>query len=219
VDLTRSIAAALPHPAARVAVVPVESGNDGLLSPAERKRAMGFRFPRRRADWIAGRAAARLALREIGGSEAGGFSVETGPNGEPIVSGASFGVSISHAGGIAAAVAFPSERPIGIDLEPVTAIDPGLATLACNDREQEWLADNESLLRIWTAKEAAVKLTGTGLRVALQQVRIESADPELTELAVGLPASVDGRKTECRVRVISLSHWVAALAWFPKGSQ
>lgn len=219
-DLTRDIAAALPYPAARVAVVPVEGGDDGLLSAAERERAKGFRFPKRRADWTAGRAAAKLALREIAGSDAMDLTVETGPHGEPVVPGAKFGVSITHAGGMAAAVAFPLERPIGIDLEPVTTIDPGLVTLACNDHEQRWLASrpaelaNESLLRIWTAKEAAVKLTGTGLSVPLTRVNVEPITADLTELEMTLPSSTNGSETTCRVRVILIENWVAALAWF-----
>ena len=219
-DITREIVAALPDPAARVAVVPVESGDHRLLSDAERDRANGFRFPKRRGEWTAGRAAAKLALRDIGGPDAADLTVETGPSGEPVVRGSRFGVSITHAGGMAAAVAFPSEHPIGLDLEPVTAIDPGLVTLACSDREQEWLADrpadqaNESLLRIWTAKEAAVKLTGTGLGVPLTQVMVEPISADLTELEVTLPSSKNGGETTCRVRVIPIAGWVAALAWF-----
>jgi 4'-phosphopantetheinyl transferase len=198
-------------------------GDPALLSRSERERAEAFRFPKRKGEWTAGRAAAKLALRAIVGPEVEDLTVETGPSGDPVVTtrrgATSLGVSITHAGGIAAAVAFPLDQPIGIDLEPITAIDPGLATLACNDREQNWLAERagdgyiEALLRIWTAKEAAVKLSKTGLGVPLSQVRIESRDSELTELALRLPAS-DGREAECRVRVVPMPQWVAALAWF-----
>jgi phosphopantetheinyl transferase len=223
-DITRGIAAALPDPAARVAVVPVEVGDEALLSDAERERAGRFRFPKRRGDWTAGRVAAKLALREALGDSAAAeeLTVATGLSGEPVVTAVSFGVSISHAGGMAAAVAFPCDRPIGIDLEPVTAVDPGLATLACNDREHRWLAArpadqiNDSLLRIWTAKEAAVKLTRTGLGVPLARVELDPKDSELTELEVRLPGAVDGSEAVCRVRVISMASWVAALAWFAR---
>ena len=218
--LTRGIAAVLPDPAARVAVVPVNAGGDALLTEAERERAGGFRFAKRKGDWTAGRAAAKLALCDIAGSSPGELTVDTGPSGEPVVRGAGFGVSITHAGGMAAAVAFPRHRPIGIDLEPVVALDPDLASITCNDPEQRWLAErpadraNESLLRIWTAKEAAVKLTGTGLRVPLARVRIEPVEPELHEVAVRLPGA-SGSETSCRVRIVPLDNWIAALAWFP----
>ena len=223
-DITRGITAALPDPRARVAAVPVD-GDPVLLSRSERARADAFRFPKRKGEWTAGRAAAKLALRAMVGDEVEDLTVESGPSGDPVVTTrhgpTTLGVSITHAGGIAAAVAFPLVRPLGIDLEPVTSLDPGLATLACNDREQRWLAERtgdgytEALLRIWTAKEAAVKLSKTGLSVPLTQVRIESRDSELTELVVRLPSPVNGREAECRVRVVPLPHWVAALAWFP----
>jgi 4'-phosphopantetheinyl transferase len=223
-DITRSINAALPDPAARVATVPVDGGNESLLSEPERERAVGFRFPKRKGEWTAGRAAARLALRDLVGSAAEDFTVDTGPAGEPVVKSrsgpAKVGVSISHAGGVAAAVAFPLDRPIGLDLEPIVKLDSGLATLACDDRERGWLAgrspdrSDESLLRIWTAKEAAVKLTGTGLGVPLIQVRIESGDSDFSELQLRVPASAAGGEAHCRARVVTLTDWVAAVAWY-----
>lgn len=224
--------AALPDPAARVAVVAVDADHPPLLSPAERERAAGFRFLKRQREWTGGRIAAKLALIEAGTeprSPAGqDLTVATGPAGEPVVTAVrgehrmSMGVSIAHAGGLAAAVAFPLARPIGLDLEPIAEIDPELAGLACTPRERLLLeqraagADRtEALLRIWTSKEAAVKLTRTGLGVSLSQVQVEPMDPDLTELEVTLPSSVHGAPVSCRVRVIPVPNWIAALAWFP----
>ncbi len=227
--LAHALSAALPDPTARVAVVPVQAGEDGLLSIAERQRAGGFRFPKRKEEWTAGRAAAKLALLDALAEHRGpeDFTVTTGSSGEPVVSTASgssvsFGVSITHAGGLAAAVAFPLDRPLGLDLEPIGTIDPGLATLACTPREQSllerWPAGarrTEALLRIWTVKEAAVKLTRTGLGVPLHQVQVEPLSSGSSEFAVRLPSAPDGKETGCRVRVIVAGEWIAALAWFP----
>jgi 4'-phosphopantetheinyl transferase len=225
--LAEGLQAALPDPEARVAVLPIEEDHGALLSPAEQERAERFRFPKRRREWTAGRAAAKLALRDAsaGFREPGDLTILTDPSGQPRVTNAQgystdFGVSITHAGGVAAALAFPLDRPIGLDLEPVAVLDAGLAILACTEQEQRWLAAcpeklrTEALLRIWTAKEAAVKLTGTGLGVPLTQVRVEPIDLEQTEVRMRLPSS-EGIETGCRVRVRKLGDWIAALAWFP----
>jgi len=229
--LSGMLNAALPDTGARVAVVSVDADPPLVLSVAEWARATGFRFAKRRREWIGGRAAAKLALVQVLGDSsmerARDITVETGPAGEPIVVNghhnplAPFGVSIAHAGGLAAAVAFPLARPIGLDLEPIANIDPELAGLACTPRErllveryEAGLARTEALLRIWTAKEAAVKLTRTGLGVPLLRVTVQPTAAGLTEFEVTLPASVGGASTTCRVRVLRLGRWIASLAWF-----
>ena len=75
--------------------------------------------------------------------------------------------SISHCKeGIAVAI---SEDPIGIDIEAIRAADLSLIERVMNDEERQELIANSPQLRdraftrLWTQKEAVVKMLGTGI--------------------------------------------------------
>jgi len=73
--------------------------------------------------------------------------------------------SISHCKhGIAVAV---SESPIGIDIEHVRTLKPELVTRTMNDDEQQQIFQSEQpeweFTRLWTMKEALLKMRGTGI--------------------------------------------------------
>ena len=73
--------------------------------------------------------------------------------------------SISHCKqGIVVAV---SETPIGIDIEAIRPLNEGLVQKAMNPQEQAQIAAAENpaqeFIRLWTRKEAYVKMQGTGI--------------------------------------------------------
>ena len=73
--------------------------------------------------------------------------------------------SISHCKqGIAVAV---SEMPIGIDIEHIREAKPELVARTMNEKEQAeiWAAQspNIAFTRLWTQKEAVLKMQGTGI--------------------------------------------------------
>ena len=73
--------------------------------------------------------------------------------------------SISHCKyGIAVAV---SETPIGIDIEHIRTVKPELVARTMNEKEQAeiWAAASPDIAftRLWTQKEAVLKLQGTGI--------------------------------------------------------
>lgn len=80
--------------------------------------------------------------------------------------------SISHCkNGIAVAT---SEQPIGIDIESISNHDEGLIKTTMNDCEAAKIhnADNPALefTKLWTQKEAVLKLRGTGITDNLPHV-------------------------------------------------
>jgi 4'-phosphopantetheinyl transferase len=73
--------------------------------------------------------------------------------------------SISHSKqGIAVAI---SDQPIGIDIEAIRPLNEGLVHKAMNPQEQAQIAaatnPAQEFIRLWTRKEAYVKMQGTGI--------------------------------------------------------
>lgn len=106
-----------------------------------------------------GRDPATVAIRyDARGAPRAGTDGPGGGGGVPFV-------SVSARGPLAAFAL--SDRPVGIDLEPLD--DPGPIDAALSAREREALAHLPvqeralSALKLWTAKEACLKAAGTGL--------------------------------------------------------
>lgn len=146
--------------------------SSAFLAPAEAAYFAGLRYLRRQQSFLLGRYAAKLAM-QILLKEANPKSIEIGRGvfEQPVISYLSArapGVTISHCGEIAVALAFPSGHPMGVDIEQ---IDPErLVTIRSqmSQTEQAWArsagADELALSTlIWTAKEALSKALLCGL--------------------------------------------------------
>jgi len=125
-------------------------------------------------------------------------------------------LSISHSHDCTL-LAIATWAPIGIDIEFVDQnIDPDiLLQFFCSNREQEWCKrDRDRLsrfLRLWTAKEACLKLSGTGLSVDPREIECHPEKPEgfFVEWK-------DGSFGPCRVIPIPVGkNYVASLAILP----
>ncbi|THA82202.1 type I polyketide synthase [Streptomyces sp. A0592] len=149
------------------------------LGAAERE-AYERLAPRARAPWLLGRIAAKDALRGLlwDGGAGPVFPAEVpvgnDPAGRPVAEGPltrGFRLSIAHKDRIAVALAHPA-RPVGIDVEAVTADPDALVRIALGPDElrlAEGLAAHGdrglpgALTALWCAKEAAAKADGGGL--------------------------------------------------------
>ena len=107
---------------------------------------------------------ARMALArsaELSGIRLG--ELEKDEKGVPLPSAGNYW-SISHKPLYVAGVV--SDRPVGIDIEQIHEINPALYRKVAG--EDEWmLGDGRSIdlfFRFWTAKEAVIKVRGTGIR-------------------------------------------------------
>ena len=92
--------------------------------------------------------------------------------------------SISHCKtGIAVAV---SEKPIGIDIEAIRTLKPELMRKTMSPNEQQRITSStkpeEEFIRLWTQKEALVKLQGTGIITDLHHILDDIQDIVWTEI-------------------------------------
>jgi 4'-phosphopantetheinyl transferase EntD len=124
------------------------------LFPEERP-AVATAVPSRRAEFAAGRAAARLALAAIGQPAT---ALPSGPQRQPLWP-AGIAGSIAHAAGFAIAVARRG-APLGVDIEEDAPISPDLWPLICQPDELAALplGDRGTYVRhVFSAKEAIYK--------------------------------------------------------------
>lgn len=102
------------------------------------------------------------ALRQAGAED---LTLSYSPQGKPCLArqqGVHF--SLSHSG--AAAVCAVADRPVGVDVERLRAVNGALAGRVLTAEEQAWLAaqsDPAAFWTLWTRKESYLKLTGEGL--------------------------------------------------------
>ncbi|MCC6869229.1 MAG: acyltransferase domain-containing protein [Burkholderiales bacterium] len=149
----------------------------------------GIKKLQRERQWLLGRIAAKDAVRRLVRERGGAHlfpievAIDTGPNGEPLVgvpSGADVRVSIAHKDAIGVALAAEGVTP-GIDIEKIEARGEGFAGIAFSPAELVLVTGgdrDETLTRLWAAKEAAGKAAGTGLAHAPKRFVVEALDGE-----------------------------------------
>jgi 4'-phosphopantetheinyl transferase len=145
-----------------------------LLDPAERERRSALRRAEDQARFTVAAALLRLAAGRRLGTPAGGLTVDRTcddcgrPHGRPRLPGTGLAASISHSGD-RVAVALSDTAAVGVDVEQVRPV--GIEQLAGHVLgEQEAAATLAEFFCYWTRKEAVVKATGDGLRMALPKV-------------------------------------------------
>ncbi len=162
----------------------------GWLSPREEELLGALGFPARRRKWLLGRAAAKRLVRELLAPDAppeSAITILNRPSGEPYVvledrAPWQRPISISHRSelGLAATVVDHDLR-IGADLETIEPRDLALVRQFFTDAEARLVEGAGAqghlcLARIWSAKEAALKLLGLGLRADTRAVSVLPRD-------------------------------------------
>jgi 4'-phosphopantetheinyl transferase len=149
-----------------------------LLGPTEFAYFSTLSSGRRRHGYLLGRYAAKLALRGLlQESDFRIIEIGRGVFDQPIVLFAQkqgWGVTISHTGSLAFALAFPAGHPMGIDAERIdsSCIETILSQLS--EQEIEWIENAnvehkpELATALWTSKEALSKILCTGLTSPLK---------------------------------------------------
>ena len=139
-----------------------------LLSPAERERYAAEARPR---EFLAGRALLRGLAGELLGIAADEVALSAtcadcgGPHGAPVIAGTDLRVSLSHADGLAVAVARRGAA-VGVDVERSVLPAERLAAIGT--------LTGRASVRHWTRVEAVLKADGRGLRVDPSLVVIDT---------------------------------------------
>lgn len=96
-------------------------------------------------------------------------------NGKPLVDGVYF--NLSHSGDVV--ICAVSEKPVGCDIEQIKDAPKQVAERSFSEDEKAYLEQfsgetyNREFFRLWTKKESYLKMTGTGIRVPLDTLKIE----------------------------------------------
>ena len=169
-----------------------------VLTPRERQTFRERSLPEpRRLEWLAGRTAAKDAVRQFVRRHYGlsllpaDIDIVQDEHGKPSAAGVWTkdvphlpALSISHSGGIAAAVVADGSdgRSIGIDIQEIRELKPDFEGLLLDAEEKQFLLTvpqrdrGEWLLRTWSAKEAIAKALGRGLVEGPFSVKLVNVD-------------------------------------------
>lgn len=160
---------------------------DEFLSDDEKKQAAGFQFAAKKEGFLLGRLAAKRALGALlEEPDLRQIEIRSGIYGQPLVQhprAGSVEVTISHSHGLAVALAYRAEVPMGVDLETVSAVSAPaiIGELGASPAEFTWLTTSgvdeaTACCVLWSAREALGKALKTGLNsplgiLALSEIR------------------------------------------------
>lgn len=176
------------------------------LSLAERAALARLKIDKRRREWLMGRWAGRLAALAALGEQAAPLHILPDEDGRPRVTfigdeaekaAHAPSLSLSHAAGVAFAVADPKGRPTGCDVEAIEVRSDAFVSDYFLPEERAAVRAAAPELRpvvanlIWSAKESALKVMGVGLRADTRSVCVEMAGP-LTPRGRWSPLVVQG---------------------------
>lgn len=145
-----------------------------LLSEDERAHADKFHSVTARAAFVMGRSGVRRAAAIYTGIEPQDLVVAPSSSGKPHFANAAIHFNLSHSGGTV--VAAFSGSPVGIDIESRGRCRDflGIADRFFHPDEAADIRqspDEDQFLRLWTGKEAMLKLSGDGLSGGLSEAR------------------------------------------------
>lgn len=175
---------------------PATAGSDrarALLGEANRERVHRVTAPQARERRTRARAATRSILAGYLGESPERVILTPDEHGKPTLAGdGQPAFNLSHSGSLGV-LAVTGRAAVGVDVELLGRhISPALCKRAFSESERRLLSAEpvsrhpESLLRLWTAKEAYAKALGVGLGIDMAHVII-GGTPQTPKL-VGAPA-------------------------------
>lgn len=162
----------------------LDAHRDSFLHGDEEALLTDRLHARRRHGLLLGRYAAKCALAGLHPDlDPRAVAIRPGVLEQPVLSGVlGLGISLSHAGPVAVAVAFPEACPMGIDLERIRPANVALLTGQTTPAERRLVAagldasEAERLTRLWCLKEALSKALRCGLTVPLDLLAVAGVE-------------------------------------------
>jgi 4'-phosphopantetheinyl transferase len=155
------------------------------LTAGERERLEGFRFDKRRRDWLLGRWAAKIALLEISGlprRHIRRFEIDSAPSGAPLPrlddSPYPVALSLSHSHDRAFSAVSREAPALGCDIELVEPRSERFVETYFTAAERAHVEEahpsyrDTLVTKIWSAKESTLKALQTGLRADTRSVEV-----------------------------------------------
>ncbi len=152
-----------------------------FLSTTEQARADSFRFSQHRNQYICGRALLRLKISQLVAQAPEAIVIEEMERGKPFLPDHSLAFNVSHSGDLAIYTFSFTLNRLGVDIEKLNReIDPDQLSkhyfTEGERRELQTLPPDlkrNLFFKIWTAKEARMKLTGEGLYLEPSLIDLE----------------------------------------------
>ncbi len=155
-----------------------------FVTPEDRQRITPAMAPRRRAEYLAGRALLRHAIAEHTGREAASLRIEVSATGKPeCLDGPQ--ISVSHSG--ATLVCALADVAVGVDVETAPPRDiQGIAERYFTPAEVHWVAAHpaQRFCMLWVLKEAYLKALGVGLAGGLDSLECRITPPVIVARTV-----------------------------------
>lgn len=191
-----------------------DASDAGLLSDSEAEQAAKFQSEVARATYISGRAGLRRIASGYCMVPAAELVLAVAPNGKPHFSNAAIRFNLSHSG--PTVVAAFCRSAVGIDIETRGRCKDfiGIANRFFHPAEAAAVSqsqDEEQFLRLWTGKEAMLKLSGDGLSGGLPDARPGDGD---TGFLGGNSVRLTRFSFERLVGAVATFERIAVKGWF-----
>ncbi|WP_320044738.1 4'-phosphopantetheinyl transferase superfamily protein [uncultured Desulfobacter sp.] len=145
-----------------------------VLSPAELNGLNQLFALKKQVERLAGRWAVKNLVMQETGLSPDAVEIHNDHSGAPVLAPSfNYAISISHSGDYALAALCKKAHAIGVDMETVIPVDiPALLHAGFSNNEQRAYAgaDFETILKIWTIKEALLKYRRTGLKNSAKKI-------------------------------------------------
>lgn len=154
-----------------------------VLSPAELNGLNQLFALKKQVERLAGRWAVKTLVMQETGLSPDAIEIHNDASGAPALAPSfNYSISITHSEDYALAALCEKANAIGVDMETISPVDiPALLHAGFSKKEQSAYAeaDLETILKIWTIKEALLKYRRTGLKTPVK--KIEWLDDTLYE--------------------------------------
>ncbi|GAB5519265.1 MAG: 4'-phosphopantetheinyl transferase superfamily protein [Rhodothermales bacterium] len=165
-----------------------------VVSEVERARIETFGSEKRQHEHLLGRVALRQLVAEHTGATPQGVNLHVPKGGWVEVDVSPCWLSVSHSGDHAFAAL--ATHPVGVDIEMRRTVRDDLHRFLLH-REEYWYLDywetamggsgsyDDTLIRLWSIKEAVLKARRTGFRMSPKKIRIKYLAADEARLKVG----------------------------------